>query len=183
MTIDTLSLDLLTTEHIVHHHLLIVVLQTTLIQSQLLISHITGRDESVAEIGIDAVGRNGDMEGFISPPFLAETDKHLDIDILSDGLIDQFTPIVHRRLYSLAATNQLVIACRKTRHDLIAGVLEFEGQRGDIDGYRHIDIVGIDLGRLLDVGELDGNGNVVAAEEEERGERKEKFVYLGNHNY
>ena len=97
------------------------------------------------------------MEGLVSPPFLIETEEHFDIDILTNGLADQFTPVVHPRLYGLSATYQLIVTGRKTCHNFIAGILEFEGQRGDIDGNGHVHIVRIDMRSLLDIGELSGH--------------------------
>ena len=55
VAVDTLAGSLLTTEHIVDHHPLVVILQATLVQGQFLIGHITGRDESVADIRVDAI--------------------------------------------------------------------------------------------------------------------------------
>jgi hypothetical protein len=176
VAIDALTCHFLTTEHIVDHYCLVVVLQTTLVQSQFLIGDITGRDESVAEIRIDAVSGNSDMERFIPPPFLIEPDKHFDIDILTNSLVDQFAPIIHLRLYGLTTTHPLVVAYREAGHYLIAGVLEFEGQRGDIDWYRHVHIIRIDSGCLFDVGELGWNRGGLTGGQKEEGRCKKEDV-------
>ena len=80
MAVDTLALNLFATQHVVDHDLLVVVLQTALVQCQLLIGHIAGRDESVTDICIDAVGGNGDMERLIALPGITAAGKDLDID-------------------------------------------------------------------------------------------------------
>ena len=55
MAVDTLSVLLRTTKHIIDHHPFVIVLQASLIESQLLISDIRRRDESVAEVRVDAI--------------------------------------------------------------------------------------------------------------------------------
>ena len=99
------------------------------------------------------------MERLVSPPFLTEPDIHFDIDILliTDGLVDQFTPVIHLGLYSPTATHQFMITYCKTSHHLIAGIIHLEGQRGDINRYCHVSIVGIDGRRLFDVSKLSGH--------------------------
>ena len=198
MTVDALTRRLLTTKHIIDHDLLVIIFQATLVQGQLLIGDIAGRDESVAEIGVDTVGRDRDVEGPVPPPFLVEPGKDLDIDslLVSDGLANQLTPIVHLRLYGLTTAHQLMVAHLETCHNLIAGIVEFKGQRGDIDGYRHVGIIRIDERCLVDFSKVRWHRGVMAGEKEERGKRKEKrdyphherphpilIVYLGNHNY
>ena len=168
VTIDALTCGFLTTKHIVDHHLLLVILQTTLVQGQFLIGHIARRDESITQIRIDAIARNGNMEGLVSPPLLIKLDKHLDIDILltADGLVDQLAPIVHLGLYSLTTKHQFIITHRKPCHHLVTGILHLECQRSDIHRYRYVGIVRIDRRRPFDVSKLSGHRNVVTGGQE-----------------
>ena len=100
---------------------------------------------------VDAVSGYGDMEGLIAFPFLISAGKHFDVDIFTHGFADQMTPVVHLRLYGLSAAYQFVISHRKACHNLIAGILKFKGQGGDVDGYRHVRIVRIDMRRFFKV--------------------------------
>ena len=143
MAVDTLAVDLGAAEHVVDHHLLVVVLQTALVQRQFFVGDVAGRDETVADIGIDAVLRHADLERLVTAPLSVAAGKHLDVNIAIGGLAEQLAPLVHVGLHLTAATDQFVPLGTEACHHLVAASVHLERQRRNVHRHRHVAVVGI----------------------------------------
>ena len=151
MAVDTLSLSTFRTEQIIIDDALVIVFQTALIDGQLLIGHIRGRNESIADIGIDRVWRDKDVEGLVACPAVILLRIDLYLDGIALGSLFQSLPVVSVRLYLVASTNHLFCTCRQSGYHLVGLAVDLEGQRRDIDGHRDVGIVRIDSRQLISV--------------------------------
>ena len=114
MTVDALAIGTLRAEHIVVDNAFVVVLKTTLADGQLFISDIRGRNESIADIAVDGIGRHIDMERLEACPMVVFVDKNLDLNgsgLLVKGRLNELFPLAHAGLY-LVTINHLLVTCR-----------------------------------------------------------------------
>ena len=108
MTVDTLSGSSIRTKHIIINNTLIKVFQTALIDGQLLIIGIRRRYESVAEIGIDRVGRHMDAEGLKACPLTILAGIGLYLNGLTLGYIRELFPLIDVGLCLRSAADDLL---------------------------------------------------------------------------
>ena len=80
VAVDALSLVLLGTQHIVVDDTFLIRLQTSLTDGQYLVADIGGGNQTVAQIGVDGIRRDMDIERLIAHPLsvVAGKDLHLE---------------------------------------------------------------------------------------------------------
>ena len=154
MTVDALSVCTFRAEHIVVNDTFVVVLQTTLVDSQLFVGDIRWRDESIADICVDAVGRDVDVEGLILCPLVIVLRVDFHLDGITLGTLCQPMPVVGIGLHLLAATNQFFVAGSQSGHHLTGVTVHLESQRCDVDRHGDVRVVGINGRQFLRLAEL-----------------------------
>ena len=167
VAVDALSVDLVAAEHVVVDDALVVVLEAALVDGELLVGHVGGRDESVADVGVDGVGRDEYLEGFVARPCPIVLCEHLHLHAFSFCLRGQRLPIVDVGLGLDAAQHDFLVAERIAGDGCIGLAAQLDGERCDVHGDGDANVVGIDVGRLLAVGELRGDTGSLAGGEEE----------------
>ena len=148
VAVDALAVQLGAAEHVVDHHPLVVVLKAALVKRQLLVGDVAGRNQAVADVGVDAIVRHVDLERLVAAPLVAALGIDLDIDGSAGSLRRQLAPVVDVGLHLVAATYQLLVARLQARHNLVAATVPFESQRRNVHRHGDVAVVGID-GRSL----------------------------------
>ena len=110
VAVDALSatLSLRAAKYVVINHALVVVLQTSLADSQFLVTHIRRIDKAVTDIWVDAVLRHIDVERLVFRPLTVVAGIYLHPDILTGS--HKSLPVVPIGLYLTAATQQFFVA-------------------------------------------------------------------------
>ena len=147
MTVDALSfaLPFLAAQDIVVDHTLIVGLQTALTDGQFLVADIRGVDETVAEVGIDAVLGHIDIEGFVFRPLSVVTREHLHPDLLVGSLRHEALPIITVGLYLVTFEQQLLTVGGEPCHHAFSLLCHLERQRRHIHRHRHALVIRVDV--------------------------------------
>ena len=170
VAVDALPTLLGAAQQVVHHHALVVVLQAALVQGEIFVGDVGGRDESVAEPGVDAIRRHVEGKRLIALPLIvAIAGIDIDGDVAALGLLEQLVPFVDVGLHLVAAHNQFVIAARKSGHHLEGVVVHHKREGRYVHGDGHVGVVGIDIGLSVDGGISLGHTGAAARHQREDG--------------
>ena len=142
VAVDALALALEAAEHIVVDDTLVVVLQATLADGECLVADERRGNETVTQVGVDAVRRHIDAEGLVVRPLPVAAG--IDIDADSAASSRQRSPFVHRRLH-LALADHLLVTCRIAGYHLVGLFVQLEGQRRYVHRYGDVHIVRVNL--------------------------------------
>ena len=140
MAVDALTVLFGRVDHVAVDEALLVVLQAALLQRQVFVGHIRGRDESVADPRVYRVGAHTDgkgPEGLPSSVFLREH-AHFDVTFFREA-----APLLLRGPHFASFLDELF--SRGFHHgDVAVGFgLDAEVQRGDVAGHGDVRVVGI----------------------------------------
>ena len=151
VAVDALSFAgaLLAAEDVVVDDALVVVLQMALADGQFLVAHVGGRDESIAQVRVDAVVGDVDVEGLVLRPLASVAGIDLHADALGSGLRHKALPVVVTGLNLVAPEQQFLAAGREPRHHLLGLAGHLERQRRHVHRHRHLPVVGIDVGLFV----------------------------------
>ena len=125
VTVDTLTLLLKTTQHIVVDDALIIVFQTTLTDGERLVTDERRMNQSVTQPTVDTIGRNEDAEGFIVCPLVSLLGIDINGDLATSGLLNERAPIVSIGL-GLPLADDLRIPSGEAGDHIIGKGVEFE---------------------------------------------------------
>ena len=141
MAVDALAVLLGGVYHVAVDELLVVVLKAALLQREILVGHVGGRDETVADVGVDAVGGHIDREGLIGRPLAVLLDEGAHTDV---ALADETLPLSGRGAHVAAGEQETLVAGIEESDEVVALVFYGEMQGSHVAGHRDTDIVGID---------------------------------------
>ena len=105
VAVDALPFCRLCTEHVIVDDTLVVVLNATLTDGQVFVDDIRRRNQAVANIGIDGVGRYVDIERLETRPLVVGLNINLHLNSLALGILGQSLPVVCIGLYFRSATH------------------------------------------------------------------------------
>ena len=168
VAVDALAVLLRGAEHVVVDDALVVALQATLVDGQLLVCDVAGRDEAIGEPRVDAVGRHVDMERLIAQPLAVALGKHLHADSLVLCSLGQPAPVGRSGHHLAPFTHRLLAACSQARHHFVGLVHELEVEGRHVDGNGHIGIVGVDIGRRVCLGIVGRHLGILAGGQQEQ---------------
>ena len=169
VAVDTLSLTVLATKGVVVNDRLIVVLEAALVDGQHLVSHEGRRDETIADIRIDGIGRHMNGEGLVAGPLAPSLRKDLDQKVATLSSSKQLTPF--GKGWGLTRRGRKhwgwCLAGGTSKHGIVGnhGVnrsIDHESEGCDVDRNGDINIVGINLRERIHLGVLRRDGNAGA---------------------
>ena len=174
VAIDALATLLRGAEHVVYNHLFVEVLKASLVDGQLLVADVGGRNQAVAEPRVYAVGRHMDAEGLEAHPLSVLLRINLDADVLALCFARQPFPVVDVGTGLQSAAQDFLALSRIARHGIVGTDEQFQRHGGHVHGDGHVDVVGIDAGQLVALSELSGHlrlttGNGEQAKREKKG--------------
>ena len=109
VTINTLTICVLRTEHVVIDNTFVVVFQTALINRQFFISNIRRRNKAITDIWVDGIGRDIYLKWFKASPAVSILHIQLHIDSTTLSSLSQSVPVIGIRLYLCASTDKFVL--------------------------------------------------------------------------
>ena len=145
VAVDALSVTLEATQHIVVDDTLVVVFQTTLVDGQRLVRHKRRSNQTIADVRVDGVGRNMDVERLEVIPLRAVARVNIHRNVASFRFLRQSAPFVD---VGLSVAHDGIVADSVACHHLVASAIELESQRSNVHGHRHVNIVRIYRGQL-----------------------------------
>ena len=149
MAVDALSASLRRAEHVVDDDLLVEAFQTALVDGQLLVGDVRGRNHAIAEVGVDAVGRHIYIIRCEAHPLAIFLCKDFHADAVATSRYRQRPPLVHVGAHLESTADELTVASLEPGYCIVGSDQEFEVQWSQIDGNGHADVVGIDERLLL----------------------------------
>ena len=149
VAVDALARRTFGAEHIVVDHALIVVFQTALADGQVLVGDVRGGNQSVADVGVDGIGRHNDVERLIARPLSLVAGIDLHLDGLPPCSLSEFSPVAGIGLYLGSAANNLLTAEGEAGGHFLGRLFHLERQRRHVHRDGHPGIVGIDLRERL----------------------------------
>ena len=149
VAVDALTRRTIGAEHIVVDHALLVVFQTALADGQVLVGDVRGGNQSVADVGVDGIGRHNDVERLIARPLSLVAGIDLHLDGLPPCSLSELSPVAGIGLYLGPAANNLLTAEGETGGHFLGGFFHLERQRRHVHRDGHPGIVGIDLRERL----------------------------------
>ena len=148
VAVDALSVFLQCAQYVVVDHTLVIVLQAPLVDGQSLVGYKRGGYQSVADIGIDGVGRHIDTERLVACPLVIRLCEDIHLYLASLGFFCQSFPFLCRGLHLVRIHHFLITRLVACDH-VGSGIVEHKRQRSDINRYGHVHIVGVYLGQLV----------------------------------
>ena len=161
VAVDALTVFLETVQNVVVNHALVIVLQTSLIDGQSLVGYKRGGYQSVADIGVDGVGRHIDAERFVACPLAIRLCEDIHLNLASLGFFCQLLPFLFRGLHFVRIDHFLITRLVACDH-VGSGIVEHKRQRSDIYRHGHVHIVGVYLGQLVRLLVVRGNRGLSA---------------------
>ena len=145
VAVDALSVHLVATKHIVVDDALVVVLEATLVDGEFLVGDIRRRDESVADVRVDGVGRDKYLEWLVACPCSVRLCEHFDLQAFAFCFFGQGFPIVDVGLGFDATHHDFFIAKGITRDSVVGLAPQLDGEWRDVHGNGYARVVGIDV--------------------------------------
>ena len=95
-----------------------------------------------------------DVEGLVSCPMILLLHEHLHLDSLPLGALGQSCPVIGIGLYIASTTNDFFASSRESGYNIIGFAVHLKGERRYVDGYGDINVVRIDVGKLIRLAEV-----------------------------
>ena len=156
VAVDALAVLLVAVDHVAVDEALVEVLEAALVECQVLIGDVGGRDEAVADVRIDAVLGDGDVERLLAMPGVALLLEYLNSDaaVCGEGCALHLVPLLQSGTDVFATDVPRLGTCSEAGDEVGVGavVVDVEVQRGDVQGHGDSHVVGVNgrKGAFLD---------------------------------
>ena len=164
VAVDALPVALCRIRHVAVDEPFVIVLQAPLVDGQVLVGDVRRCDEAVGDIGVNAVGRDMDVEGLHPCPLVILAHEHLHRDKGVEAF--HLLPLLFRGTDVALAIEPFFVADCDAGDECRAFLLDAKGKRGNVarDGY--VLILRKDLRLLLTVVKRCGHLGLLARGEQ-----------------